>query len=83
MDNFDKSHLIIWQTKLKESLQKIFCKTIFVLVINSTLASANLLRFRRKLQKDLLPLHQSMMIEQAKFPFSHLGKALEKQTKTN
>ena len=60
-----------------------YCKTIFVLFINSTLASANPLCFRCKLQKDLLPPHQSMMIERAKFPFPHLEKTLEKQSKNN
>ena len=32
--------------------------------------------------KDILPSNQNQIIEQAKFTYSSLGKALEKQTKT-
>ena len=32
--------------------------------------------------EDILPSNQQQMIEQAKFNYSHLGKAFEKQIKT-
>ena len=32
--------------------------------------------------KDILPSNQQQIVEQAKFPYSPLGKAFEKQTKT-
>ena len=45
---------------------------------------------RRKIRKyeyltgeDILPSNQQQIIEQAKFPYSPLGKAFEKQIKSN
>ena len=70
-----------------------YCKTIFCLVIDTTLLSDNHLRFRKnhssgKIDKydyltgeEILPPDQSTIIEQAKFTYSPLGKVFEKQIK--
>ena len=57
-------------------------------VNDTTLASNNLLSFRKNDKyeyltgEDILPSNQQQIIEQAKFTYSLLGKAFEKQIKT-
>ena len=47
----------------------------------STLQSKNIFEYEYLTGKEILPPDQSRVIEQAKFTFSPLRKALEKQTK--
>ena len=49
----------------------------------STLQSKNIFEYEYLTGKEILPPDQSRVIEQAKFTFSPLRKALEKQTKKN
>ena len=46
----------------------------------STLQSKNIFKYEYLTGKEILPPDQSRVIEQAKFTFSPLRKALEKQT---
>ena len=48
----------------------------------SALSSGKIGRYKYLTGEEILPSDQSGMIEQAKFTYSILGKALEKQTKT-
>ena len=43
---------------------------------------AKLIRIKYLTGEEILPSNQQQMIEQAKFTYSSLGKAFEKQTKT-
>ena len=47
----------------------------------SALQSKNIFKYEYLTGKEILPPDQSTVIEQAKFTFSPLRKALEKQTK--
>ena len=48
----------------------------------STLSSGNIQKYEYLTGEDILPSNQQKMIEQAKFTYSPLGKAFEKQIKT-
>ena len=48
----------------------------------STLSSGKVRKYEYLTGEDLLPSNQQQIIEQAKFTYSPLGKAFEKQTKT-
>ena len=60
-DNLNESHLIIHQIlilRLYESLQKMYCKSTFFLVTDTTLLSGNPLRFRKiPLEKHIKSKH--------------------------
>ena len=46
------------------------------------LSSSNINKYEYLTGPEILPSNQKQVIEQAKFTYSHLGKAFEKQTKT-
>ena len=48
----------------------------------SALSSGKIGKYENLRREEILPPDQSKMIKQAKFTYSPLGKALEKQTKT-
>ena len=48
----------------------------------SALSSGRIRKYEYLTGEDILPSNQQQIIEQAKFTYSPLGKALEKQTKT-
>ena len=48
----------------------------------SALSSGKIHKYEYLTGKDILPSNQQQIIEQAKFPYSPLGKAFKKQTKT-
>ena len=48
----------------------------------STLSSGKIHKHEYLTGEEILPFNQQQIIEQAKFTYSPLGKALEKQTKT-
>ena len=48
----------------------------------SALSSGNIQKYEYLTGEDILPSNQQKMIEQAKFTYSPLGKAFEKQIKT-
>ena len=48
----------------------------------STLSSDKIHKYEYLIGEDILPSNQQQIIEQARFTFSPLGKALEKQIKT-
>ena len=48
----------------------------------STLSSGKILKYEYLTGEDILPSNQQKVIEQAKFTYSPLGKAFEKQIKT-
>ena len=48
----------------------------------SALSSGEIHKYERLTGEDILPSNQQQIIEQAKFTYSPLGKALEKQIKT-
>ena len=48
----------------------------------STLSSGKIDKYEYRTVEEILPSNQQQIIEQAKFTFSPLGKAFEKQTKT-
>ena len=48
----------------------------------SALSSGKILKYEYLAGKDILPSNQQKKIEQAKFTYSPLGKAFEKQVKT-
>ena len=48
----------------------------------SALSSGNIQKHEYLIGKDILPSNQQQIIEQAKFTYSPLGKAFEKQIKT-
>ena len=48
----------------------------------SSLSSGKIHKYEYLTGKDILPSNQQQIIEQAKFTYSPLGKALEKQIKT-
>ena len=48
----------------------------------STLSSGKIHKYQYLTGEDILPSYQQQIIEQAKFTYSPLGKASEKQTKT-
>ena len=48
----------------------------------SALSSGKLDKYEYLTDKEILPSNQQQIIEQAKFTYSPLGKAFEKQTKT-
>ena len=48
----------------------------------SALSSGKIHKYEYLTGEDILPFNQQQMIEQAKFPYSPLGKAFEKQIKT-
>ena len=48
----------------------------------SALSSGKILKYEYLTGKDILPSNQQKKIEQAKFTYSPLGKAFEKQVKT-
>ena len=56
---------------LKEKLQK-----------HSALSSGKIDKYEYLTGEEILPLNHQQIIEQAKFTYSPLGKAFEKQTKT-
>ena len=47
----------------------------------SALSSGNIQKYEYLTGEDILPSNQQQIIEQARFTFSPLGKAFEKQTK--
>ena len=48
----------------------------------SALSSGKLHKYEYRPGEDILPSHQQQIIEQAKFTYSPLGKAFNKQIKT-
>ena len=48
----------------------------------STLSSGKIHKYEYLTGEDILPSNQQQIIEQAKFTYSPLGKAIEKQIKT-
>ena len=48
----------------------------------SALSSGKIHKYKYLTGEDILPSNQQQIISQAKFTYSPLGKALEKQTKT-
>ena len=48
----------------------------------SALSSGEIHKYERLTGEDILPSNQQQIIEQAKFTYSPLGKALEKEIKT-
>ena len=48
----------------------------------SALSSGKIHKYEYLTGEDILPSNQQQIIEQAKFTYSPLGKAFEKQTKT-
>ena len=48
----------------------------------STLSSGKINKYEYLTGEEILPSNQQQIIEQAKFTYSQLGKAFEKQTKT-
>ena len=48
----------------------------------SPLSSGKIDKYEYLTGEEILPSNQKQIIEQAKFPYSLLGKALQKQTKT-
>ena len=48
----------------------------------SALSSGKIRKYKYLTGEDILPSNQQQIIEQAKFTYSPLGKAFEKQTKT-
>ena len=48
----------------------------------SALSSGKLHKYEYLTGEDILPSNQQQIIEQAKFTYSHLGKAFDKQIKT-
>ena len=48
----------------------------------SALSSGKIDKYENLTGKEILPSNQQQIIEQAKFTYSPLGKAFEKQTKT-
>ena len=48
----------------------------------SALSSGKIDKYEYPTGEDILPSNQQQIIEQAKFTYSPLGKAFEKQTKT-
>ena len=48
----------------------------------STLSSCKIDKYEYLTGEEILPSNQQQIIEQAKFTYSPLGKAFEKQTKT-
>ena len=48
----------------------------------SALSSGKIAKYEYLTGEEILPLNQQQIIDQAKFTYSPLGKALEKQTKT-
>ena len=48
----------------------------------SALSSGKIGKYKYHTGKEILPSNQQQIIEQAKFPYSSLGKAFEKQIKT-
>ena len=48
----------------------------------STLSSGKIDKYEYLTGEEILPSNQQQIIEQAKFTYSRLGKAFEKQTKT-
>ena len=48
----------------------------------SALSSGNIQKYENLTGEDILPSNQQQIIEQAKFTYSPLGKAFEKQIKT-
>ena len=46
------------------------------------LSSGKILKYQYRTGEDILPSNQQQIIEQAKFTYSPLGKAFEKQIKT-
>ena len=49
----------------------------------STLSSGKIGKYEYLTGKEILPSNQKQIIEQAKFTYLALGKALEKETKNN
>ena len=48
----------------------------------SALSSGKIYKYEYLIGEDILPSNQQQIIEQARFTYSPLGKAFEKQTKT-
>ena len=48
----------------------------------SALSLGKICKYEYLIGEDILPSNQQQIIEQAKFTYSHLGKAFGKQTKT-
>ena len=48
----------------------------------SALSSGKIDKYKYHTGKEILPSNQQQIIEQAKFPYSSLGKAFEKQIRT-
>ena len=49
----------------------------------SAFSSGKINKYEYLTGEEILPSNQQQIIEQAKFTYSNLGKAFEKQTKTN
>ena len=58
------------------------CKMILTAPKVSALLSGKIDKYEYLIGEEILPPHQSVMIEQAKFTYSSLGKAFEEQIKT-
>ena len=61
-----------WQYEINREAAKI-----------SALSSGKIRKYEYLTGEDILPSNQQQIIEQAKFPYSPLGKAFEKQIKSN
>ena len=59
------------------------CNTILTILTEKilVLSSGNIDKYELLTGEEILPLAQRRLIEQAKFTYSPLGKAFEKQTK--
>ena len=55
---------------------------IMTLTESSTLSPGKIEKYEYRTGEEILPSNQQHTIEQAKFTYSPLGKAFEKQTKT-
>ena len=67
--------LKIWKIKKSESMNREGAKL-------SALSSGEIDKYEHLTGEEILPSNQSQITEQAKFTYSPLGNALEKQTKT-
>ena len=70
-----KMVLKIWKIKKYESMNREGAKL-------SALSSGEIDKYEYLTGEEILPSNQSQITEQAKFTYSPLGNALEKQTRT-
>ena len=66
----------IWDEKLQYDINREAAKI-------SAWSSGKIRKYEYLTGEDILPSNQQQIIEQAKFPYSPLGKAFEKQIKSN